>query len=79
MIRLEYKNTMTTNEWEFIGNFATELDAYNNISSFCKKHNFTIYYYRNWKTEDGWTMVDFGSHIQFYRMKEVPDESGGRT
>lgn len=79
MFRLEYINRKTTNEWEFIGNFRTEKDAHKNMSDFFDKHNFKSYYLRMMAVDDGFSIYDFGSHIQFYRIKEVEDESGRRT
>jgi len=71
MFRLEYINRNTTNEWEFIGNFEKESQAHKNMADFMTKHNFNSYYTRGWTVEDGWMMFDFGSHSQFYRIKEM--------
>ena len=73
MFRLEYINTKTTNKWEFIGNFKEERYVHESMAKFLKKHNYTAPYFRFWKDEEGYTKVDFGSHIQFYRFKEIED------
>jgi len=71
MFRLEYINRNTTNEWEFIGDFDEEKDMNKNIADFFTKHEYKSYYQRHWVDEDGWNMIDFGSHSQFYRYKEL--------
>jgi hypothetical protein len=32
--------------------------------------NFKSYYSRGWETEDGFTMCDYGSHVNFFKYKE---------
>lgn len=71
MFKLEYINETTTNEWEVIGEFKTEEEAFKEIARFWESLGHTISYYRQWKTEEGYIMIDFGSHVQFYRYKEV--------
>jgi hypothetical protein len=72
MFRLEYINRNTTNKWEFIDNFKTEKEAHDNMKEFFRKHNFTSYYLRMMAEDDeGYKWYDFGSHSQFYRIKEV--------
>ena len=75
MYRLEYINENGNKGWELIANFRTEKDMNKNISDFLKKHNFKSYYSRQWVCENGYTMIDFGSHSQFYRFKKF-DEFG---
>ena len=72
MIRLYYINHLWKEpEWEHIDDFETEDDMWKEMKRFWKECGFTSYYQRGWLTEDGYTMIDFGSHYQFYKYKEV--------
>ena len=76
MLRLEYINELTTNKWEHIGDFETPKEIFTNIRKFLKKCKYKSYYTRSWVTEDGYTMIDVGSHTQFHRYKEIPEYKG---
>ena len=72
MIRMEYINCLWESpEWEFIDNFETEEDMWENIKDFLKKCGFNFLLPRKMFMEDGWIMIDFGSYDQFYRYKET--------
>ena len=74
--KLEYINTKTTNMWRHIDWFETEEALHKNMQDFLTKHNFKSYYGRQWKDDSGYTVVDFGSHIQFYRFKRIVGRIG---
>ena len=73
-IALYYINKHTTNQYEFIGYFDTVEQMWDNIYEFFNKCKFQCYYTRNWMDDEGYTYIDFGSHFQFYRYKEVESE-----
>lgn len=53
-----------------IGNTESQEQAYAIISKFLDKYNFKSYYSRTWKTSDKTTVVDVGSHTEFFQIKE---------
>ena len=48
-----------------IADVDNEKDARKAILDFCKKNHFTVYYMRMWN-QDNETVVDVGSHTQFF-------------
>ena len=46
----------------------TEEEAWNKIDEFCHERRFHIYYVRTWKTQDGATAYDVGSHTEFFYL-----------
>lgn len=49
-----------------IAETATTQETSSAIQSFLKDHNYTSYYSRSWKNEKGETVVDVGSHTEFF-------------
>ena len=52
------------------GTFATYGEAADSIRAWWKKHKFEPPYVRVWAV-DGVTTWDYGSHVCFYKIKEV--------
>ena len=42
--------------------------AFNEITKFCNERNFTIYYTRLWNNSEGDTIIDVGSHTEFFHI-----------
>lgn len=57
---------------EHIGDFATEHEANKFISKYIASMNFKSYYWRMWMQNE-FRVVDFGSHINFFFVKEVKE------
>lgn len=53
-----------------IAEVATVEEAYQEINKFCEERNFTIHYTRGWVEGDGVTVVDVGSHTEFFHIVE---------
>ena len=41
------------------------------IDDFLNEHNFKSYYKNIWREPDGTTVVDVGSHTEFFYVKEI--------
>lgn len=41
------------------------------ISAFLEAKNYKSFYWRYWKNQNGDTMVDVGSHSEFFILREV--------
>lgn len=52
----------------------TTIEVSKVIQDFLKDHNFKSYYWRYWRTPEGDTYVDVGSHTEFFVIKEIKDE-----
>ncbi len=57
-------------EKTLIGIYKTEQEYMQEISDFLKKCNYASHYTRGW-FEDGFTVLDVGSHSQFYYIREI--------
>ena len=53
-----------------IGSCTSKEKAYAIIKNFLDKHKFKSYYIREWKTFDGLTCIDVGSHSEFFYLQE---------
>ena len=69
MIKVWFRNSR--NEERLLETVANKTDANKAILEFLKEKNFTCYYMRTWLAEDGRTMVDVGSHTEFFLLEEV--------
>jgi hypothetical protein len=58
-----------------IGRYKTEQDAFEAIRALLALERYEVFYSRLWKNEDGWTTMDYGSHANFFRFKEVSDDA----
>ena len=67
---LYFKNIYSGDK-SLIGTYLSEQDARTMMVKEITKKGFKPYYYRMWEQEENETMVDFGSHSQFYIIKKV--------
>lgn len=51
-------------------------EAKEHINAFLEEHNFTSYYTRIWNT-DAYTVLDVGSHTEFFHIVPVIDVHEG--
>ena len=51
-----------------------EENAYKVINKFMDDHNFKCYYIRTWKHDDE-TMLDVGSHTEFFIFKDRDNDA----
>lgn len=49
----------------------TKDTAFKVIDEFLDDHNYKSYYQRTWKKDDKTTVVDVGSHTEFFYIQEV--------
>ena len=66
-----YWTNLYTKEKELKGQFSTDQEARAAMVKELDGKGIKPYYYRMWSQEENETMVDFGSHSQFYIIKEV--------
>jgi hypothetical protein len=59
-----------------IGIFDTEKEYWQKIDDFLKEKKFKSYYYRQWKmdSEMDITVLDFGSHYEFFYIAKKEDD-----
>lgn len=54
-----------------IGTADTQEIAFKVIDDFLADHNYKSYYKRTWNTDNKTTIVDVGSHTEFFYIQEV--------
>lgn len=54
-----------------IGTANTQETAFKVIDDFLDDHNYKSYYQRTWKKDDKTTVVDVGSHTEFFYIQET--------
>ena len=54
-----------------IGTVENEESAFKVINDFLDDHNYKSYYQRTWKKDDKTTIVDVGSHTEFFYIQET--------
>ena len=54
-----------------IGTAETQESAFKLINDFLAEHNYKSYYQRTWKKDDKTTVIDVGSHTEFFYIQEV--------
>ena len=54
-----------------IGTAETNDEAFKVINDFLTDHNYKSYYTRTWKKDDKTTIIDVGSHTEFFYIQEV--------
>ena len=54
-----------------IGTVENEESAFKVINDFLDDHKYKSYYQRTWKKDDKTTVVDVGSHTEFFYIQEV--------
>jgi hypothetical protein len=53
-----------------IGEYKNQKELSVAINEYLKSLNFKSYYSRHWVDDDGFTMCDYGSHVDFFKYKE---------
>jgi hypothetical protein len=69
-MKLYFENSR--GERRLIGEPATHEESSRIYQKFCEDRNFKIYYVRSWKTPEGETYYDVGSHTEYF--VEVDDD-----
>ena len=54
-----------------IGTAETNDKAFKVINDFLADHKYKSYYQRTWKKDDKTTVIDVGSHTEFFYIQEV--------
>ena len=61
----------STGQLRIIGTAETNDEAFKVINDFLTDHNYKSYYQRIWKKGDKTTVIDVGSHTEFFYIQEV--------
>ena len=69
MLNVIFKNCK--GQLRIIGTAETNDEAFKVINDFLTDHNYKTYYKRTWKTDNKTTVVDVGSHTEFFYIQEV--------
>jgi hypothetical protein len=65
-MKLYFENSRGTRR--IIAEPQDENEAWKEIHKFCEDRKFKIYYVREWRTPDGATVYDVGSHTEFFYL-----------
>jgi hypothetical protein len=57
------------NNFKVIGEYPNEEKLRQATTLLLKLENYTVYYTRSWKDDDGYSYMDYGSHTDFFRYK----------
>ena len=68
MIKLYWGNS--GDGYKEIGKYKTHKELTRAMNEYLKYLKFKNYYYRQWVNDEGFTMCDYGSHINFFKYKE---------
>ena len=69
MLNVMFENSK--GQLRIIGTAETNDEAFKVINDFLIDHNYKSYYQRTWKKDDKTTVVDVGSHTEFFYIQEV--------
>lgn len=69
MLNVVFKNSK--GQSRIIGTAETNDEAFKVINDFLDDHKYKSYYQRTWKKDDKTTVVDVGSHTEFFYIQEV--------
>ena len=69
MLNVMFENSK--GQKRIIGAVENEESAFKVINDFLDDHNYKSYYQRTWKRDDKTTVVDVGSHTEFFYIQEV--------
>ena len=69
MLNVMFENSKS--QKRIIGTAETNDEAFKVINDFLTDHNYKSYYTRTWKKDDKTTVVDVGSHTEFFYIQEV--------
>ena len=69
MLNVMFENSKS--QKRIIGTAETNDEAFKVINDFLNDHNYKSYYKRTWKKDDKTTVVDVGSHTEFFYIQET--------
>ena len=69
MYNILFENS--SGQLRIIGTVENEETASKVINDFLNEHNYKSYYSNCWNTDDKTTVVDVGSHTEFFYIQEV--------
>ena len=69
MLNVIFENSKS--QLRIIGTAETNDEAFKVINDFLTDHNYKSYYTRTWKKDDKTTVVDVGSHTEFFYIQET--------
>ena len=69
MLNVMFENSK--GQKRIIGTVENEESAFKVISDFLDDHNYKSYYQSTWKKDNKTTVVDVGSHTEFFYIQEV--------
>ena len=69
MLNVMFENSK--GQKRIIGTAETNDEAFKVINDFLTDHNYKSYYTRTWKKDDKTTVIDVGSHTEFFYIQEV--------
>ena len=69
MLDVVFKNSK--GQKRIIGTAETNDEAFKVINDFLDDHNYKSYYQRTWKKDDKTTVIDVGSHTEFFYIQET--------
>ena len=69
MLNVIFKNCK--GQKRIIGTVKNEESAFKVINDFLDDHNYKSYYTRTWKKDDKTTVIDVGSHTEFFYIQET--------
>ena len=69
MLNVMFENSKS--QKRIIGTAETNDEAFKVINDFLTDHNYKSYYQRIWKKDDKTTVIDVGSHTEFFYIQET--------
>ena len=69
MLNVMFENSK--GQLRIIDTVENEESAFKAINDFLDDHKYKSYYQRTWKKDDKTTVVDVGSHTEFFYIQEV--------
>ena len=69
MLNVMFENS--NGQLRIIGTVENDESAFKVINDFLDDHNYKSYYSNCWKKDDKTTVVDVGSHTEFFYIQEV--------
>ena len=69
MLNVMFENSK--GQKRIIGTAETNDEVFKVINDFLIDHNYKSYYTRTWKKDDKTTVVDVGSHTEFFYIQEL--------
>ena len=69
MLNVMFENSKS--QKRIIGTAETNDEAFKVINDFLTDHNYKSYYTRTWKKDDKTTVIDVGSHTEFFYIQET--------